>query len=133
MGEKVGVVGHSTVGKSTFIKLCSGALECTHGQILLNQKDVKEIRAEQDDSCPVILNLTEFHDIVDFPSTDNVQLVLLDDPIRVSFSEDAFVSWMKAHADLSYIIAGNKKSFVAQNCDRAWTLDDCRLYQRRLY
>ena len=41
--DKIGIIGKTGSGKSTFINLLCGLLECTHGQIKINTKnDIKE-------------------------------------------------------------------------------------------
>ena len=41
-GELVGIIGHTGSGKSTLIQHFNGLLKPTHGQVLLNSKDINE-------------------------------------------------------------------------------------------
>jgi len=41
-GDKIGIVGKTGTGKSTFLNLFCGLLECQQGKININNKDIKE-------------------------------------------------------------------------------------------
>ena len=41
-GDKIGVIGKTGTGKSTFLNLFCGLLECQQGKISINNKDIKE-------------------------------------------------------------------------------------------
>lgn len=46
-GEKIAIVGENGAGKSTLVSLLMNLLQCTKGQITLNDRDLKEISPEQ--------------------------------------------------------------------------------------
>ncbi len=43
-GEKIAIVGHNGAGKSTFVKLLQRLYDVSEGEILLNGKNIKELR-----------------------------------------------------------------------------------------